>query len=270
MTTLVKQKKNGEWQQSNMPLSIDAIKNKEIGFLKASKTFGVPKTTLRRHLKGDNKYALNGKKHVGRQVDLPEDIEAELVRHAIDLEARFYGLTQQNLRRLAYQIAEINQVKTRFNHDQKRDGKKWLRGFFKRHPEILLRLPEATSLTRASGFNRNQIDAFFNLLTKTVEENNISADTIYMDESGISVVQKMTEVLAKKGKRQIGSITSMERGQTVTIICSNNAAGIFVPPGFIFPRVRMKPELTDGAPPGSMFACQVSVPFMVNSTQFLH
>ena len=47
-----------------MQLAIDAIKNKEMGFLKASKTFGVPKTTLHRHLKGDNKYALNGKKHV--------------------------------------------------------------------------------------------------------------------------------------------------------------------------------------------------------------
>ena len=141
----------------------------------------------------------------------------------------------------------------------------------KRHPEISLCLPEATSLSRASGFNRSQINAFFNLPTKTVEEYNISADHIYnMDESGISVVQKMTKILAKKGKRQIGSITSMERGQTVTIICSYSAAGSFVPPGFIFLRVRMKPELTDGAPPGSMFACQVNVPFMVNLTQFLH
>ena len=43
MTTLAKQKKNGEWKQSNMQLTIDAIKNKEMGFLKASKTFGVPK-----------------------------------------------------------------------------------------------------------------------------------------------------------------------------------------------------------------------------------
>ena len=147
----------------------------------------------------DNKYASNRKKHVGRPVDLPEDIEAQLVQHAIDLEARFYGLTPQNLRRLAYQIAEINQVKPRFNHDEKLAGKKWLREFLKCHPEISLRLPEATSLARASGFNRSQIDAFFNLLTKTVEENNISADHIYnMDESGISVVQKMTKILAKK------------------------------------------------------------------------
>ena len=93
MTTLAKQKKNGEWKQSNIKLAIDAIKNKEMQFLKASKTFGVPKTTLHQHLKGNNKYALNGKKHVGRQVDLPEDIEAQLVEHAIDLEARFYDLT---------------------------------------------------------------------------------------------------------------------------------------------------------------------------------
>ena len=71
MTTLAKQKKNGEWKQSNMQLALDAIKNKEMRFLKASKTFGVPKTTLHRHLKGDNTYALNAKKHVGRQVHLP-------------------------------------------------------------------------------------------------------------------------------------------------------------------------------------------------------
>ena len=50
-----------------------------------------------------------------------------------------------------------------------------------------------------------------------------------MNKSGISVVQKMTKILAKKGKRQIGSVTSTECGQTVTIICSNNAAGSFVP-----------------------------------------
>ena len=126
MTTLAKQKKNGKWKQSNMQLAIDAIKNKEMRFLKASKTFGVQKTTFHRHLKGDNKYALNGKQHVDRQVDLPEDIEVQLVEYAKNLEASFYGLTPQNLRRLGYQIAEINKVQTGFNHDKTLAGKKWL------------------------------------------------------------------------------------------------------------------------------------------------
>ena len=178
------------------------------------------------------------------------------------MEARFYGLTPKDLRKLAYQIAEANKIKTRFDHNEKLAGKKWLKWFLQRHPEISLRLPEATSLGRASGFNKCQIDLFFTLLSDLTEKNALTADRIYnMDESGISVVQKMSKVLAKKGKRQVGSITSSERGQTVTIICCNNAAGRYVPPGFIFPRVRMKNELTDGAPPGSMFACQVSMHF---------
>ena len=84
-----------------------------------------------------------------------------------------------------------------------------------------------------------------------------------MDEFGITVIQKPSKILALKGKCQVGTITSLERGQNITIICSMNAIGSFVPPGFIFPRVRMKVELRDAAPPQSMFACQVSNFFFV-------
>ena len=134
-----------------------------------------------------------------------------------------------------------------------------MKGFLKRHPEISLRSLEATSLARASGFNKPQIAKFFELIHEIYEKNNLTAARIYnIDESGINVVQKLSKVLAKKGKHQVGSITSQERGQNVTVICCMSAGGNFVPPGFIFPRVRIKDELKDGAPPGSMFTCQVS------------
>ena len=252
--------KHGKWTTENMELAIKAVNDKQMGFLKASKCYNVPKTTLRRHLKGSNQYAVGGKKHLGRQIDLPEHLEEQLVQHVLELEARFYGLTPYALRRLAYQIAEANNLHTRFNHEDKVAGKAWLRNFLKRHQEISSRLPEATSLGRASGFNRQQVDGFFHLLEDVIKNNELSASQIFnMDESGISVVQKMNRILAKKGKHQVGAITSQERGQTVTIICCNNAAGHFIPPGMIFPRVRMKAELTDGAPPGTMFTCQVGM-----------
>ena len=128
----------------------------------------------------------------------------------------------------------------------------------KRQPEISLRTLQSTSLTKASGFNKTQVHAFYNLLEEVISQNSITPDRIFkMDESDLSVVQKVSKVLPKKRKHQIGAVTSQEGGQTITMICCISAAGCFVPRGMRFPRKRKKAELQDGAPCGSMFCCQV-------------
>ena len=43
-------------------------------------------------------------------------------------------------------------------------------------------------------------------------------------------------IIAKKGQKQVGKITSRKRGKTVTVICTSNTAGAtFVPPMMIIP-----------------------------------
>lgn len=61
-----------------------------------------------------------------------------------------------------------------------------------------------------------------------------------------------------KGRRQVGTLSSGERGQLVTTVFAFSAAGHYVPPFFIFPRVRMKAELLDGAPAEAAAACHPS------------
>ena len=73
-----------------------------IGFNEVHRQFKIPKPTLRRHFKDLNKTV-----KFGRPKDLTEKMEKELVKHVLNLESSFFGITATELRKLAYQFAEI-------------------------------------------------------------------------------------------------------------------------------------------------------------------
>ena len=180
--------KHGKWSTTAMSSAIDAMKA-GTGLNAAARAFSIPKATLRRHLVGSNKSACGGVKHLGRNTDLPPELEEELSKHILDMEAMFYGFNTQSVRKLAFQLAEINRIEHRFSKEKQTAGKEWLAGFLRRHPEISIRTPEATSLARASGFNRPRVNAFFDLLEKLVDEHGLTAHSIYnADEKGVIAV----------------------------------------------------------------------------------
>lgn len=92
------------------------------------------------------------------------------------------------------------------------------------------------------------------MLEKNVDKFGFNANTIFnVDESGFTTVQKTPQkVLALKGKRQVGTITSGERGINTTMVCAVNAAGVYVPPMIIFKRKKFNNDLKIGAPPASI------------------
>ena len=73
-----------------------------------------------------------------------------------------------------------------------------------------------------------------------------------VDETGISHVQKPEKILAAKGTKQVGNLTSAERGQNVMVVCAMSAVESYVPPAFIFQRKNMAMTLLHGAPAGSI------------------
>lgn len=72
-----------------------------------------------------------------------------------------------------------------------------------------------------------------------------------MDETGVTTVQSPKDIVAERSKKQVGSVTSAERRELITLICAVNATGNAVPPLFIFPRVRDKDHFLRGAPRSS-------------------
>lgn len=184
--------------------------------------------------------------------------EDELVAYVKDMELRLFGLTTTDLRRLAYQLAIRNKLQHNFNTEKQLAGLDWLKGFFSRHTDLSLRKPEATSAARAMGFNEVSVGKFFDLLDSLMDRYNFQASSIYnVDELGLTAVPKtQSKVIALKGRRQVGTLTSAERGQLVTVELCMSAAGHYIPPLLVFPRVRMKAELLNGAPHGTIAACQ--------------
>lgn len=147
-----------KWGERDMELAIQAVSNGEMGWLAASKRFSVPQATLRRRAQNKNKRVKGTQKGLGRyDMTFTQEQETEMVEYIKMLEVRMFGLTTTDLRRIAFEYAEANNVEHRFNKESKRAGWDWLKGFRQRHQNIALRQPEATSAARAQAFNKPQI-----------------------------------------------------------------------------------------------------------------
>ncbi|XP_072401561.1 uncharacterized protein [Diabrotica undecimpunctata] len=162
---------------------------------------------------------------------------------------------------MAYQLATINKIPNPFSKEKESAGKNWLNLFLKRHKDrISVRKLTGTSIHRAKGFNKENVTHFFDILEAAFENHNYSAGRVFnVDETGLSIVQsKVQYVLALRGSKQVGALTSAETGSLVTAVLCMSAGGIFVPPYLIFPEKKNNVLLKKGAPPGSKIVCHPS------------
>lgn len=165
----------------------------------------------------------------------------------------YYGLTPKEVRQFAFQYATALKIKIPESwKTNKLAGEDWLSGYLKRNVELSIRKPEATSLARASNFNRTNVNRFFENLKTVLDRLKLESGDIWnMDETGITTVQKPDRVIGRRGYKQIGKIVSAERGTLVTLALAVSATGNSIPPFFIFPRVHFRDHFLRNAPPSS-------------------
>ncbi|XP_072395378.1 uncharacterized protein [Diabrotica undecimpunctata] len=213
-----------------------------MGYKKAAEQFNIPQTTLERYVKkkrNNSEYKIQ--KTLGRyKCIFSIEQEAELAVYLTTVEAQLFGLTMNELRELAFDLSERNNIVHPFKNSKA--GLDWVKGFLNRHPNLSLRKPEATSSARAMGFNKVAVKQFFDLLSNILDTHQLTGDRIYnCDETGLTVNPKgHSKVISKKGRRQVEILTSAERGQIVTAEICFSASGTYVPSMLIFPRKRMQ------------------------------
>ena len=230
---------------------------------KAAARFNIPRGTLQRYINECHIDGAVAKKNMGRPTTLTSEQEEELSSVIQDMERRMYGLTPEDVKRIVYSFCEKNCIEHSFNECNQQAGKKWLKLFFNRHPELSLRKPEGTSIHRALGYNKSKVKEFEKVLHNELFDENgsrrIPPENIFnVDETGVTVNQKPRKIIATKGKKGVATIQSAEKGKTVTAVCCMSAAGGYCPPLLIFPRARFKEELLDRGPVGAVGAASKS------------
>ena len=136
--------------------------------LTSAKKFGVPARTLRRHR--DGKVSSPGSIRLGRYGPDIERFEEQLTGYIKEMEQALFGLNTKDVRRLAFELATREGITHRFNCEKQMAGLDWLHGYLRRHPDLAIRKPQATSMSRATAFNRPQVEQFFEIYEEQLKK----------------------------------------------------------------------------------------------------
>ena len=196
---------------------------------------GIPRTSLTRQMK---RFLEHGKVITEYENATPrifnEAPEKAIKDYIVDASNVFMEITTIVMRILAHWYALKCNIKVPGQwSENKRAGLDWLRGYLKRW-KLSERKPEAISRAQANGFNREDVNLFYTNLEILKERHRFLPKDIWsLDETGISTVQKTGKVIAPTGRKQVGGITSGERGPNVTVCAAVNSIGNSVPSHFI-------------------------------------
>lgn len=245
----------------------DAVKN-VVQYNKPLNTvareFSIPRTTLRRYVQKCNNKEIDWDNDIPSTIPsmkpnydvrriFTNDEELKICNYIKISSKLHHGLTPTTSRKLIYEVAIANKKKIPDSWLRTSSaGKDFLTSFLKRHQNLSIRIPEATSLARSMAFNKPVIDKFFNDLEDLYVRYKFEPDRIYnMDETALTTVQGITKILAEKGQKQVGQLTSSERGTLISLCGTINALGNSIPPFLIYPRKKITDVMLKGTPHGT-------------------
>ena len=243
-------RKVNTWREEDMLGAIQELKTGGQGLRQIARAWRVPKSTLERRAKRD----LTHKYMLGKKTLFSSEQELQLEELLLDMARRGFPLTEQDVRKLAFQYAKCNRLPCRFPESKQMAGYYWMKGFLSRHPRLTVKSPEALSAARATGMNKPVISKWFDNYEKMLSDLNIKespANIWNLDESGFQDYFLPQKAVGEKGV-PLYQITGAERGETVTVLPVFNALGDFGPLMVIFKGGKVKTEWAVGSPPNTI------------------
>ncbi|XP_078317864.1 uncharacterized protein LOC144620577 [Crassostrea virginica] len=116
--------KQGNWEKEALSDAVQHVKMGTMSIFKASRVFGIPRTTLSRRL-----LTMDLESPASKPTILSKDEENSLVGHILEMEEQGFGLTiTADVCNLAYSIMSKSGRKNPFNEEKKMAGYDWWQG----------------------------------------------------------------------------------------------------------------------------------------------
>lgn len=212
----------------------------------ASKTFHVPRTTLRHKIEG---HSPESSGHVGPQAVLGKDAEDLLVQWIQTCAKMGFPINKAALFSSVHKMVTSGNFSTPFVNN--RPGIKWFNSFMKRHPEISQKHAEYINMARA-GITEEKIRRWFmevkELLDDDFEVLSHPKRVFNMDETSFYLSPKGAVVLATRGE-PVYDVSSNSDKENITTLITVNALGEIAPPLTVFKYERLPPAVAKAAPP---------------------
>ena len=209
----------------------ERVVSRDLSLNQAVTTYNISKTTLFRYVvklrKTSTSVPVKFSPNYSVRRIFSDAEETMLADYLLQASKLHYGLSVNAARLLAFDFGFGIKKDVPANWIlQEKAGADWFFGFMNRHPTLSLRAPEATSLSRFTSFNRVTVTKYFDNLEEVLKRHTFEPQQIYnVDETGVTTVHKTDKIIAGRGSKQVGQITSGERCTLVTLCCAANALG---------------------------------------------
>ena len=211
---------------------------------RAAEEYQVPRATLHDRVSGKVQFGACS----GPPKYLTSDEESQLADFLRNCAQIGYARTRLQVLAIVQQVVQEKGLQRKITNG-------WWESFKRRHKDISLRVAEPLSYARMVCSSPDILNRYYDLLESTLEENNLMdkpCQVFNADESGMPLDPPSLKVVATSGAKHSQVICSGNKAQ-ITILACCNAAGYAMPPMVIFDRKSLKPELTVGEVPGTMY-----------------
>jgi len=232
------------YSPKDLAQAIETVTSKKQGVNEASRQYGVPARTLRRHLTG----GVTTRR--GPAPTLTPQEEEAIVDGLIERSRKGYPATRLHLAGVILDVVSDGRP-NRFPADG--PSRKWVAGFLERHgARITMRKARILDSSRIDAVSEDEILMFFAEYEDFLSTHPMDATLIYnCDETGVDPQGgSPMKIIGQRGAKHV-SIRRGSNRENTSVLTAVSAAGVMIPPLFIFKGKRIPSNLLHGAPAGS-------------------